>query len=192
MKPSNDRATGENTAAGKYLLCLKSACLLPCHFSIWPSSQSAVIKYGFMQSDKPFLALLSGRIQTLKIKICKLHFPPLKPVLQYWGKSRQKKKRNFCLQTLHSRYSWEDAKKTVVKTDELCNQTSQGNAHYLYVFGLFVCLAFPLHSFSPVYLSMANCVVSSEGCSSLSDIALLIIWYAYCLTQWFATCDPLK
>lgn len=37
----------------------------------------------------------------------------------------------------------------------------------------FVCLAPPIQPFSPVYLSMANCVVSSEGCSSLGNITLL-------------------
>lgn len=58
-----------------------------------------------------------------------------------------------------------------------------GECSLLCVFGLFVCFAF-FHSFSPVYLSMANAVVSSEVCSSLCNIALLSVWYAHHLAGW--------
>lgn len=52
------------------------------------------------------------------------------------------------------------------------------------VWFLFVCLA--LHIFSsPGYLSMANCAVSSERCSSLGEIALSSTWYA---SSWFEMC----
>ena len=52
--------------------------------------------------------------------------------------------------------------KTVVKADELCNQTSQGNAHYCVFFGFVcVCLFSSSHSFSP-HLSLGGklcCVI---------------------------------
>lgn len=51
-----------------------------------------------------------------------------------------------------------------------------GECSLLCVSGLFVCWAL-FHSFSPVYLSMANAVVSTEVCSSLCNIPLLSIWY---------------
>lgn len=66
-----------------------------------------------------------------------------------------------------------------------------GECSLLCVFGLFVCFAF-FHSFSPVYLSMANGVVSSEACSSLCNIALLSIWYAHHLAGckcWSVQCQ---
>lgn len=142
-------------------------------------THSAVIQYDFitMPSDKPFVALLSQYIETLQITMCSSIFSPSN--IQYFRKQPIEQP-NFCLQTLHSRYSWEGAKKTVWwKLMSYAIKPVRGML--IIVCFWFVCLFsfFPPYSFSPVYLSMANCVVSSEGCSSLRDIALLSIWYAY-------------
>lgn len=66
---------------------------------------------------------------------------------------------NFCLQTLHSRYSWEDAKKMVLwwKPMKLCNQISQGNAHYCALFGLFI--FFPLFLFCLSFNGKLCCLI---------------------------------
>lgn len=66
-----------------------------------------------------------------------------------------------------------------------------GECSLLCVSGLFVCWAL-FHSFSPVYLSMANAVVSTEVCSSLCNIPLLSIWNANHLASpkfWSALCQ---
>lgn len=85
-------------------------------------------------------------------------------------KNCPQKHQNSCSQTLHSRYSWEATEKTVVEADELCKQTSQGNAHYCaFLVCLFVCVASP--SPSSLYCLSLN---GKQRCLIL-EVALLLV-----------------
>lgn len=120
-------------------------------------------------------SLLSQHVQTLQIINLQALFSSLKPPVLRKQPTEQP---NFCLQSLHSKYSREGAIKTEWwRLMSYAMKLVRGML--IIVCFWFVCLFSLSHSFSPVYLSMANGVVSSEGCSSLIDIALLSIWYAY-------------
>lgn len=105
-------------------------------------------------------ALLSGHIETLPIIICELYFFP--PQNFQYREKQPTEQLNFCLQTLHSRYSWEAAKKTVWW--KLMSYAIKPVRGMLIIVCFLVCLfSFSPHSSSPVYPSMASGVDSSES-----------------------------
>lgn len=94
----------ENPAFGKYLFNLN--CMsLTVSLSIQPFTSSTVIKYGFitMPSDKLFMALLSGHIQTVQIIICKLYFFSIPSIEKTGHKTTKLLLANFAQQVLLGR-----------------------------------------------------------------------------------------
>lgn len=87
--------------------------------------------------------------------------------------SREKITKPF-LETFHSRYSRERVKRQSWKLMSYAIRPVGGMLIIVFLARVFICLVFfpSLHSFSSIYLSIANSVVSSEGCSSLSKTKL--------------------
>lgn len=164
MKSSN------NLTGGKYscwkitasfslhvVCCICSLSNLP-PIQLWSNIASSLC-----HPINPLLLLLSRHIQTWQMIIGKLYFFSLRPP----GLRQQPTKQpNFYFYKLCAASTpGRGLKRQWWKADKLCNQTSQGNAHYC-VWFFYACLFSFSNSFSPVYPSMANCVGSSEDCIS--------------------------
>lgn len=118
-----------------------------------------------MLSDKPFVALWPRHIQTLQI----MHalFLSLKPPVLRKQPTEQP---NFCLQSLHTRYSWEGAKKTVWwKLMSYAIKPVRGML-------IIVCFRFVCLAFFPFFLS----------CLSLNGKLCCLIW-GLLISRWYRT-----
>lgn len=145
-------------------------------FFIQPSAHSAVIKYCFitLSSDKPLAATLVKTHSDMTDDNRQTLFFSLRPP----GLRQQPTKQpNFYFYKLCGASTpGRGLKRQWWKADKLCNQTSQGNAHYCVFFFMLVCLAFPILSL--LFIPQWQTALAHLRTASLGNIALFSIWYA--------------